>query len=191
MFVLKCGRPLLKNGRTKAFASAVPLECVELEQRLWEVGYTMFCRCPVCKKLMGVKSKDFGNEFLCPNCHHVVVLDVEHLAHFSLPSSIHIQLVDADHLPHKVAGIPVVANYGYRIGPILTDNNGTVVFTKSLFEIAEKDEIDSGLMDHKGKYSLGRYIDVSFSSSRTRIDLEGAPDSLRISLSLARRDMEE
>lgn len=140
----------------------------------------MFCRCPKCNKLQQVKSQEFGKSFSCNNCHHKVILDIIHLAHFSLPKEIHLQLVGKNNLPLKLSGVAIFADYGYRVGPNFTDKDGKTVFTKFSFEKAEKEEIMSGLMDHKGDYSLSRYLTILVPSKQVSatIDLEKAECAL-------------
>lgn len=139
----------------------------------------MYCRCPGCKALFEAGSGDFGNEFQCARCSWKALLDVEHLAKFSLPEEICVQMaVGGREL--AIAGKSVVADYGYKIGPVLTDSTGKAFFNKSQFEKAQYDEIMSGLMDHKGNYSLSRYIRFSVDKKSVMLDLEEIKDSVKL-----------
>lgn len=78
-------------------------------------------------------------------------------------------------------GVEVVAHYGYKNGPLYTNKEGKVVFTQESFKKAEEDEINSGLMDHKGKYSLNRFVSIKNPKNQLclYIDLEDAPEVIR------------
>ena len=117
-------------------------------------------RCPDCDSLFDAPSSDFGARRSCPSCGAKFVLDVAHMAHFSLPDVFRVQLVDASHSPVPLPRIVVLVRYGYSLPPLATDVGGALSVTGGMFRKAEADEISTGLMDHRGDYSLNRYVSV-------------------------------
>jgi hypothetical protein len=83
-----------------------------------------------------------------------------HLARYELPSIIRIQLINPDGTPFTRFSIPVMVNYGYRLPPLRSNSNGQILITKEMFLKAQRDEISTGIMDHKGDYSLNRFVRI-------------------------------
>lgn len=115
-------------------------------------------RCPECEMLLECPSTSFGNQLRCAACATVFMPDTAHLAKFTLPDSLTVELRTSD--GHLFTGhhIPVVAEYGYLLPPLLTSGEGRLELTKEMFQRAEKEQLDAGLMDRKGDYSLNRYV---------------------------------
>ena len=123
----------------------------------------MDIRCPKCKKLFPVTSSDFGNQSNCPHCNNNFLIDTEHLPHFNLPEKITIK--------SKSSNQKIIIKYGYKL-ETKTNNNSITTITKKQLKEAEHEEIMSGLMDHKGDYSLNRYLKVESNNNSEIIDLE-------------------
>jgi len=136
----------------------------------------MFIRCPKCNKLREAKAGDFGKNYTCENCHNSVILDVDCLAHFALPDEIHLKVVNKSN--KKYSNISITAKYGYVVGPIETNNDGVVIFSRKAFKQAEERADAYSLMDHAGDYSFNRYIYfvVFFNNKEVveQFDLEGS-----------------
>jgi hypothetical protein len=122
-------------------------------------------RCPKCSNIISVISSDFGNEEICGHCKVRFLLDIEHLAHFELPEIVKIRLIGTDKNP-DLADIVITINYGYDLPPLKTNKDGVLVITKEMFKKAERDEISTGLMDHRGDYSLNRFIEVQLHTNQ-------------------------
>ncbi len=118
------------------------------------------CRCPDCQTVFPVLSSAFGQRFRCDACGSEFVLDIVHLARYQLPNMIRIQLRKTDGTAFTEPSVPVIVDYGYQLPPLRSDSSGQVLITREMFSKAERDEISTGIMDHKGDYSLGRYIRV-------------------------------
>lgn len=118
------------------------------------------CSCPSCKAYFSVPSSAFGENYHCASCGSDFRLDIVHLARYKLPSIIHIQLKNADGTPFTHFAVPVMIAYGYHLPPLLSNRHGQIKVTKEMFLKAEQDEISTGIMDHKGDYSLNRFIGI-------------------------------
>ena len=101
---------------------------------------------------------EFGKSSVCPSCHFVFTIDTEHLAQFELPEAIEIKVLDENEL--AISNVIIFVSYGYFLPPLRTNENGFCTLTKEMFVKSEQDEISTGLMDHKGDYSLNRYIKI-------------------------------
>lgn len=119
------------------------------------------CLCPECSELYSARSSDFGELITCLNCDCRYLLDTEHLAHFTLPERLTVFLKDQLGQSVQIPNVVVSVEYGYNIPPLQTDGNGRLIVSKDVFEKTEQDEMSSGLQDHKGDYSLNRYIRVA------------------------------
>jgi hypothetical protein len=64
-----------------------------------------------------------------------------------------------------------MVRYGYQLPQLLPDEKGRIVITKEMFLKAEQEEMTIGIMDHKGDYSLNRYV---------RIRVPGRSEALRM-----------
>jgi hypothetical protein len=116
------------------------------------------CICPSCKAFFSAPSSAFGENYRCISCGAEFKLDVVHLARYKLPSIIRIQLQSTDGTPFIRFAVPVMVEYGYHLPPLLSNRDGQITITKEMFVKAERDEISTGIMDHKGDYSLNRFI---------------------------------
>lgn len=147
------------------------------------------CRCPKCYKLISVSSSDFGEPSVCMFCGFSYILDVKELAHFKLPNSIRIMLVDKNGKSACLSKATIEVEYGYKLPILQTSEKGTLIITKDIFEKAMSDEINSGLMDHKGDYSLNRYITIlathpDIISTTTKIDLDSVKEKIDLPISI-------
>src|SRR5512144_1381896 len=118
------------------------------------------CMCPSCKAFFSAPSSAFGEIYRCASCGSEFKLDTVHLARYKLPRIIHIQLQNADGAPFTRFAVPVMVAYGYHLPPLLSNRHGQVTITKEMFLKAERDEISTGIMDHKGDYYLNRFISI-------------------------------
>jgi len=118
------------------------------------------CICPSCKTFFSSPSSAFGEHYRCTSCGSEFRLDVAHLARYELPSIIRIQLQNADGTPFTRFVVPVMVEYGYGLPPLHSNLDGQVTITKEMFLKAKEDEISTGIMDHKGNYSLNRFIRI-------------------------------
>lgn len=119
------------------------------------------CRCPKCSEVHNAKSSHFGELATCPNCGLRHRLGTEHLAHFALPEIVAVSLKDQLAQSVQLPNVVISIEYGYSLPPLQTDRNGQLSITRDMFEKAEHDEVSTGLQDHKGDYSLNRYIRVA------------------------------
>lgn len=122
------------------------------------------CRCPNCKTYFLAPSSIFGFQYKCETCKSEFKLDIIHLARFQLPYKIRIQLRNSDGSSFTKFSVPVMIQYGFSLPPLLSDSLGRLLITREMFDKAQADEISTGLMDHKGDYSLVRYINISIPS---------------------------
>ncbi len=102
------------------------------------------------------------------------VLDSNQIAHFELPEEIRIEIVEADRRPWAGPSVPVLLRRGYSLPPLKTDDRGRLRVTKEAFQRAETDEVSTGLMDHRGDYSLVRYVEVSVPSTEQELAMATA-----------------
>ncbi len=123
------------------------------------------CRCPKCQALFDARSPSFGSQSVCPLCGGRFELDIFHIAHFELPRTIHVRLVDKSGLPIRLPQVIVLVSYGYNFPPLQTDDTGCVTVTAEMFHKAEADEVLTGIMDHKGDYTLLRYVTIRVPSA--------------------------
>ena len=65
----------------------------------------------------------------------------------------------------SLPNVVVLLERGYSLPPLVTDSCGSLAVTADMFEKALSDEVSTGLMDHKGDYSLNRYVTVSVPTS--------------------------
>ena len=117
-----------------------------------------YIRCPDCRTIFTVSASAFGQEFLCKSCSSKSLIDTDFLARFQLPEIIRIQLLTPEGTPFTSFPVPVMIDYGYQLPPLLTDSAGQLVISRDMFAKAQRDEISTGIMDHRGDYSLRRYI---------------------------------
>jgi len=118
------------------------------------------CMCPNCKTPFPARSSEFGENHCCTSCGLEFKLDVVHLARNQLPNTIRIQLRDTDGNPFTRFSVPVLVGYGYQFPPLRSDKRGQVLITKNMFMKAQRDEVATGIMDHRGDYSLNRFIHI-------------------------------
>jgi hypothetical protein len=118
------------------------------------------CICPSCNTFFSAPSSAFGERYHCASCGTEFKLDVVHLARYRLPNLIRLQLENTDGTPFTRFAVPVMVEYGYRLPPLRTNAHGQIMITKQMFLKAQYDEISTGIMDHKGDYSLTRYIRI-------------------------------
>jgi hypothetical protein len=147
------------------------------------------CRCPKRHMLISVASSEFGMPFLCKFCGFSYTLDVGELAHFKLPNSIRIILIDKNGNSACLSKVTIEVEYGYKLPLLQTGEKGTLIITKDIFEKAMSDEINSGLMDHKGDYSLNRYVTIlathpDIISTTTKIDLDSVKEKIDLPISI-------
>jgi len=118
------------------------------------------CLCPNCQTLFKASSSIFGENYHCTNCEFEFKLDVIHLARFQLPQTIHISLLNSEGTPFTNFSVPIMIEYGFRLPPLKSNSFGEVTVTRELFLKAQRDEISTGIMDHKGDYSLNRFVRI-------------------------------
>jgi hypothetical protein len=114
--------------------------------------------CPSCKTL--VRISRVGDSSRCPICGTAFAADAELLARFNLPRFIRVRLCGADGKAFTDFPVPVFVDYGYRLPPLLTDRQGELTISSNTFAKAKRDEVATGLMDHKGDYALNRYVRI-------------------------------
>ena len=125
----------------------------------------MYCRCPKCRELFGTRCCEFGCQHACSSCGNQFNLDTDHIAHFELPQVINVRLVDKSGLPVRLGHVNILVTYGYTLPLLQTDDEGSLTVTVEMFQKAEADEISTGIMDHKGDYTLNRYVTVAVPSA--------------------------
>lgn len=118
------------------------------------------CICPNCQTLFKASSSVFGEKYRCANCGFEFNLDVVNLARFQLPKIIHIRLLNSEGTAFTKFSVPIMIEYGYHLPPLRSDSFGKVTVTQEMFLKAQQDEISSGIMDHKGDYSLNRFARI-------------------------------
>jgi len=118
------------------------------------------CMCPNCKTPFAARSSEFGEKHRCESCGFEFKLDVAHLARYQLPSVIRIQLRDPEGNPFIRSSIPILVSYGYQFPPLRSDQHGQILITKEMFMKAQHDEVSTGIMDHRGDYSLNRFVHI-------------------------------
>lgn len=118
------------------------------------------CICPNCNTPFSASSSAFGENYRCSTCGFEFKLDTKHLAHYQLPNVIHIQLQDINEQPFTRFSVPVLVSYGYEFPPLRSNPEGQILITKEMFLKAQRDEVSTGIMDHKGDYSLNRFIQI-------------------------------
>ncbi len=132
------------------------------------------CICPNCKNLFTVTSSAFGQPYRCNVCGSQYKLDVDHLARFELPSAIQIQFQDYHGEPFTKFPLSLIIEYGYRLPPLQSNEKEQVLVTKLMFLKAQRDEILSGIMDHKGDYALNRFIRIRVPARREALEMSEA-----------------
>ena len=135
------------------------------------------CLCPICKTSFAAPSAAFGKLYRCDSCGSEYMLDVEHLARYELPTAIHIQFRDRQGEPFTKFPFSVIIDYGYRLPPLRPNGQGQLLITKKMFLGAERDEILTGIMDHKGDYALSRFIRIRVPGLREALELSKARSS--------------
>ena len=125
----------------------------------------MNCRCPKCQTFFFARSAAFGTQQVCSVCGNQFELDSDHIASFQLPEAIHVRIVDKSGLPICLPNVIVLVSYGYGFPPLQTDDRGCLTLTAEMFLKAQSDEFLTGIMDHKGNYSLNRYITLRVPSA--------------------------
>ena len=135
------------------------------------------CQCPNCRSYFKASSYEFGLQRQCEICGFEFKLDIDHLARYNLPSLIRIQLVSVDGAPFTKFSVPVLIQYGYSLPPIQSNLTGQLLVTREMFSKAHEDHISTGTMDHKGDYSLKRYIEIYVPSRNDAITISKQRDN--------------
>lgn len=126
-------------------------------------------RCPTCNAVFSDRADSVGSSVRCVNCSNGFTLDIEHLAHFLLPMELEVQVRHSSGA--AVPDCPVLISYGYDLPPLRTNSQGSISVLRQAFEKSQADEVSTGLMDHKGDYSLGRFVRIRVPSRQEAIRL--------------------
>jgi hypothetical protein len=135
------------------------------------------CICPVCGSPFSAPSSEFGRSQRCDVCGSEYELGIEHLARYELPAAIRVQLRDNHGEPFTKFAISVIVDYGYALPPLRPNSQGQVFVTKQMFLKAERDQMLTGIMDHKGDYSLNRFVRIRVPGQREALALSKARSS--------------
>jgi hypothetical protein len=118
------------------------------------------CTCPICGQPFTVPSSLFGVKYRCSACGSEYLLDIKHPARYELPSIIRIQFHDSRGDPFAEFRVPVMVEYGYHLPPLLSNSQGQTIITREMFRKAQRDEISTGIMDHKDDFALNRFVRI-------------------------------